>query len=76
MTHICVGKLIIIGSDNSLSPDRHQANIWNNAGLLLICPLGTNFSEISTEIQTFSYNKMRLKVSTAKWWPFVSASMC
>ena len=39
MTHICVSKLTIIGSDNGLSPDRRQAIIWTNAGLLLIGPL-------------------------------------
>ena len=49
MTHICISKLIIIGSDNGLSPDRRQAIIWTNAGLLLIGPLGTNFSEILIE---------------------------
>ena len=70
MTHICVIKLTIIGSDNSLSPGRRQAIIWTNAGLLLIGPLGTNFSEILIEILTFSFNKMRLKVSSAKRWPF------
>ena len=36
VTHISVGKLTIIGSDNGLSPRRHQAIIWNNAGTLLI----------------------------------------
>ena len=36
----------IIGSDNGLSPGRHQAIIWTNTGILLIRPLGTNFSEI------------------------------
>ena len=46
MTHICVGKLTIIGSDNGLSSGRRQAIIWTNAGILLIRPLGTNFSEI------------------------------
>ena len=35
------------------SPKRHQAIIWTNAGILLIGPLGTNFSEILIEIQTF-----------------------
>ena len=45
MTHICVGNLTIIGSDNGLSPGRRQAIIWTNAGILLIGPLGTNFSE-------------------------------
>ena len=35
-----------IGSDNGLSPGRRQAIIWTNVGILLIEPLGTNFSEI------------------------------
>ena len=70
VTHICVGKQTIIGSDNGLSPGRRQAIIWTNAGILLIGPLGTNFSEISINILTFSFTKMRLKVSSAKWRPF------
>ena len=70
MTHICVGNLTIIGSDNGLSPGRRQAIIWTNAGILLIGPLGTNFSEILSEIITFSFKKMYLKVSSAKWRPF------
>ena len=45
-THICVSKLTIIALDNGLSPVRRQAIIWTNAGILLIGPLGTNFSEI------------------------------
>ena len=57
VTHICVSKLTIIGSDNGLSPDRRQAIIWTNAGILLIEPLGTNFSEILIEILTFSFKK-------------------
>ena len=70
VTHICVSNLTIIGSDNGLSPGRHQAIIWNNAGILSIGLLGTNFSEILIEILTFSFKKMRLKVSSAKWRPF------
>ena len=70
MTHICVGKLTIIGWDNGLLPDRRQAIIWTNDGILLIGPWGTNFSEILIEILTFSFKKMRLKVSSAKRWPF------
>ena len=50
MTHICVGKLTIIGSDNGLSPGRRQAIIWTSAGILLIGPKGTNFSKILIEI--------------------------
>ena len=70
VTHICASKLSIIGSDNGLSPDRRQAIIWTNAGLLLIGPLGTNFSEILIELLVFSFKKMRLKVSSAKRRPF------
>ena len=70
MTHICVGKQTIIGSDNGLSPGRRQAIIWTNPGILLIGPLGTNFSEILIGIQTFSFRKMHLKVSSGKWRPF------
>ena len=32
VTHICVSKLTIIGSDNGLSPERRQAIIWTKAG--------------------------------------------
>ena len=70
VTHICVGKPTIIGSDNGLSPERRQAIIWTNAGILLIRTLGTNFSEILSEIRAFSFKKMHLKMSFAKWRPF------
>ena len=70
MTHICVSNLDIIGSGNGLSPGRRQAIIWTDVGILFIGPLGTNFSEILIEILTFSFKKMRLKVSSAKWRPF------
>ena len=41
-----------------------------NAGILLIGPLGTNFSKILIEILTFSLKKMHLKMSSAKWRSF------
>ena len=68
--HICVVNLTIIGPDNGLSPGRRQAIIWTNAGILLIGPWGTNFSEILIGIQTFSFKKMHLKMSSAKRRPF------
>ena len=82
VTHICVNKLIIIGSDNGLSPGRRQAIIWTNAEILLIGPEGTKFSEILNEIHIYhSRNafenvvwKMvailsrRQCVNCAKWW--------
>ena len=69
VTHICVSKLTIIGSDNVLSPGRRQAIIWTNAGILLIWTLGTNFSETLSEIHAFSFKKMHLKMSSGKWRP-------
>ena len=70
VTHICVHKLTNIGSDNGLSPDRRQAMIWTNAGILLFRTLGTNFSEILSEIHAFWFRKMHLKMSSANWRPF------
>ena len=70
VTHKCVGNLTIIGSDNGLSPDRRQAIIWTSDGILLIEPLGTNFSGILISIETFSFKKMLLKMSSGKCRPF------
>ena len=67
VTHICVSKLTITGSDNGLSPGRRQAIIWTNARILSIGHLGTNFNEILIEIQILSFKKMGLKMSSAKW---------
>ena len=74
VTHICVGKLTIIGSDNGLSPERRQAIIWINAGILLIGPLGTDLNEISIGIQTFSLKKCISKYRLRNGVHFVSAS--
>ena len=70
VTHIWVGTNTNIGSDNGLSPGRRQAIIWTNAGTLLIGPQGTNFCGILSKIHTFSFKKMHLNVSSAKWRPF------
>ena len=69
VTHISVRNLTIIGSDNGLSPDQRQAFIWTNAGILLIGPIGTNFSETLIKIHVISFKKMHLKMS-GKWRPF------
>ena len=69
VTHTCVSKIIIIGSDNSLLPGRHQAIIWTNVGILWIGPLGTNFSKIFMWIWKLSFKKMHLKISSVKCQP-------
>ena len=68
--HICVSKINSIGSDNGLSPGRRQPIIWINAGILLIWPLGTNFSEIFIDIYISPFKNMHLKMSSAKCRPF------
>ena len=70
MTRICISNLTIYGSDDGLSPGRRQAIIWTNVGILLIGSLGTNVSEISIEILTFSFKQIHFKVSSATWRPF------
>ena len=70
MTQICVSKLTIIGRDNGLSPGWRQAIVWTNAGILIISTSETKFSEVLSEIQTVSFRKMHLKMSSAKWLQF------
>ena len=70
VTHISVNKTTNIGSDYGLSPDRCQAIIWTNAGILLIGHLGKNFRGILIVIHTFSNKKMHLKMPFGKWRPF------
>ena len=72
--HICVSEIIIIGSDDDLSPDRRQAIIWTNAGILLIGPLGTNFNEIL--IKHFHSRNRTWKCRLWNGVYFVSPSMC
>ena len=67
VTHICVSKLTIIGSNNGLPPGRRQCIIWSNAGILLIRTWWTSFV---SEIHTFSFTKMHLKMSSVKWQQF------
>ena len=69
-TGIYIGNLTIIDSDNGLSPGRRQAIIWTNAGILLFWILRNKFQWNLNRIHIFSFKKMRLKVSSAKWWPF------
>ena len=76
VTHICIGKLTIIGPDNCLSPGRRQAIIWTNAGILLIEHLGTNFSEVLIKINTFSFKKMYLKMLSGKLVAILSRPQC
>ena len=68
--YIFVCKITITDSDNGLSPGRCQVIISTNAGILLIQTSGTNFRKILSGIHIFSFQKMHLKMSSAKWWQF------
>ena len=66
--HICVSEL-----DQYCF--RCQTISWTNTDLLSIRTLWTNFSEIRIKIQNVSFMKMRLTMSSAKWWPFCPGEM-
>ena len=51
-------------------PVWRQTIIWTNAAILLIEPLGTNFSQILMKIQRSSYRKRHFKMHSAKYQPF------
>ena len=70
-----VVKLTIISSYNGLLHGWHQTIIWTNAGILLITPIRTNFSEKSKSIH-FHSRKSVWKCHLENGGPFVSASMC
>ena len=55
VTHICADDLTIIGSDNEMLLTEH---------------LRTNQSAIPITIHKFSFKKIYLKMTSAKWWPF------
>ena len=52
----------LVRINNGLSSGRWQAIIWTNAGILLIGPLGTNFSGILFEYHRFSFKKIHYAV--------------
>ena len=53
-------------SGKVLLPVRLQTITWNNANLLLIEPLGTNFSDIWIKIHKLPFTEMFLKLSSPK----------
>ena len=73
VTHICISKLNIIGSDNGLSPGWRQAIIWTNTGILLTGPLGTKLEwNLNRNVYIFInkyFWKCHLKMAVILWWP-------
>ena len=75
LTHICVNKVTIVCSDNGLSAGQRQALTWINARIMLIGPLGTNFSVISIDIQIFYSRKCISKCRLPNGGHFVWTSI-
>ena len=71
-----VSKLTNIGSDNGLSPDRRQAIILTNAGILLILNLGTNFSDFLSEIRAYSFIQNAFENVVRKMAAILSRPQC
>ena len=74
VTHICVGNLNIIGSDNGFSPGRRQTIIWTDTGILLIGPSGADFNEISIKksyifIHENLFENVVRKMAAILFWP-------
>ena len=77
VTHIGVSKLNLPSLVQIIACHMAGAKaiIWTNAGILLIGPMGTNFSEILIEIYTFSLKKCIWKCRLVNGGHFVLASM-
>ena len=70
VTHNCIGKLIMIGSDNGLAPGRHQPIIWTNAGMLLRNKLHWNFNRNSNIfIQENALEDVVYEMASNLSWP-------
>ena len=66
LPHVSGSELGQHCSGNGLSPIWCQAITWTYAQLLLIRPLGTNFSGIGIKKENFLFTKMHLNMSSTK----------
>ena len=64
-----------VGSDNGLSRNRRQVNIWTNAGLLFSVHLETNFSEIWIKMQQFSFKEINFQCRMKNGGHFLCADL-
>ena len=76
VTHICVSKSIIIGSDNDVSVGRRQVIIGTNAGILLIGPSGKISVKFQSNFKHFQWRKCVWKCRLQNVGHLVSISMC
>ena len=72
--HICVRELGQYWFRWWLVAYSASSHYWNQCWVIVNWTLSTNFNEIWIEIQHFSFMKMHLKISSAKWRPFCPGS--
>ena len=65
MTHICISKIIIIGSDNGLSPSHYLNQCWN----IVNWNIGNKLQWNCNRNQYIFIPEMHLKMSFVKWLP-------
>ena len=76
VTHIYLGNLTASGPDDRLSPHQRLAIIWTNTRMLLIGPLGTDFSEFFIGKSYIFIKKCIQNCRLQNGNHFVSTSMC
>ena len=82
VTHMCIGNITRITSDNVLPPGRQPSHYLNQCWNVVNWTLRNELKWILIEIQTFSFKIMHMKMSSAKWRPFylglnaLTHSMC
>ena len=76
VTHKCVSKLTLIGSDNGLAPGRHQPIIWTNASILLTGPLEQTLMKFQSNFINLQSIKCISKSRLEHGGHLVSPSMC
>ena len=71
VTGLCEGNSTGTGEFPAQRSSRaRNVSVWWRHHILLIRTLGTNFSEVLTEIHTPLFKKMDLKMSSVKWRQF------
>ena len=70
VTHICVGNLITIGSDNGLSPGRCQVIIWTNTGIHIVYWTTRNTPQWNVNRNSYIYIQGNTFVNVCKWRQF------
>ena len=74
VTHMCICKLGHHGFRQwlvtYLMPIHYLILVWLNINWTFKDKLQWNFHEIQNMMIGFSFQKMRLKIWTIKWWPF------